>query len=399
MAPAVRWPPVGLARLTGDPNVNDRETDARNIAALEKQLRRKMPVSRMVVDSAVGVMHDSKGNVIGLSLHECGLGSIPECIFLLRSLRLLYLVGNRITSVPAEIGNLSELQKLDLWKNRLAARAIPPSIGKLKKLKKLYLNGTESKAGPGTSNDENGNEVKELPAEIGELESLELLSIAHNALESLPSTIGQLVKLQTLYVQGNQLPSLPESIGRLESLQTFDVSGNRLISLPESIGELISLQALIAGRNSLETIPASVGGMISLTELDASRNRLAQLGKEMLGLPALKRLDLSFNDLVSLPDPFFALGALKVLNARGNKLDRFPMLPPSIERVDFKQNYIASIPEDVQDFPSLKYMEMTGNPLDAGSMDVMQRLQGMGINTGSLFASIKKPAEDPFAKE
>ncbi|MGE8792255.1 leucine-rich repeat domain-containing protein, partial [Leptospira kirschneri] len=55
----------------------------------------------------------------------------------LQNLQKLDLKGNRLTTVPKEIGQLQNLQKLDLKGNRLTT--LSDEIGQLKNLQKLYL--------------------------------------------------------------------------------------------------------------------------------------------------------------------------------------------------------------------------------------------------------------------
>ena len=51
-----------------------------------------------------------------------------------------------------------------------------------------------------------------LPAEIGQLTSLERLSLDKNQLMSVPAEIGQLTSLISLYLYDNQLTSVPAAI-------------------------------------------------------------------------------------------------------------------------------------------------------------------------------------------
>ena len=71
-----------------------------------------------------------------------------------------------------------------------------------------------------------------VPAEIGQLSSLERLYLAANQLTSLPAEIGQLTSLTELYLQNNKLTSLPAEIGQLTSLRELNLYGNRLRSVP-----------------------------------------------------------------------------------------------------------------------------------------------------------------------
>ena len=67
------------------------------------------------------------------------------------------------------------------------------------------------------------NELTSVPAEIGQLTSLEELSLSDNQLTSVPAEIGQLTSLTELYLSGNQLTSVPAEIGQLTALEELDL--------------------------------------------------------------------------------------------------------------------------------------------------------------------------------
>ena len=56
-----------------------------------------------------------------------------------------------------------------------------------------------------------------MPAEIGQLTSLDGVDLGDNQLTSLPAEIGQLTSLRELYLCDNQLTSLPAAIGELRA--------------------------------------------------------------------------------------------------------------------------------------------------------------------------------------
>ena len=80
--------------------------------------------------------------------------------------------------------------------------------------------------------------LKILPAEIGKLHHLQKLELDWNQLTTLPAEIGQLQNLHKLCLDGNQLTTLPAEIGQLQNLEWLDLRKNPLRSLPESLKRL-----------------------------------------------------------------------------------------------------------------------------------------------------------------
>ena len=84
-----------------------------------------------------------------------------------------------------------------------------------------------------------------VPAEIGQLTSLQFLGLSDNELTgAVPAEIGQLTSLKMLDLSYNKLTSLSAEIGQLTSLKQLNLSGNQLTSLPAEIGQLTSLEWL-----------------------------------------------------------------------------------------------------------------------------------------------------------
>ena len=103
-----------------------------------------------------------------------------------------------------------------------------------------------------------GNKLTSLPAEIGQLTSLTKLRLAQNQLTSPPAEIGQLTLLRWLNLSGNQLTSLPSKLGQITSMERLYLSGNQLTSMPAEIGLLTSLTELGLNDNKLTSLPAVI---------------------------------------------------------------------------------------------------------------------------------------------
>ena len=125
-------------------------------------------------------------------------------------------------NLPAEIGDLPDLQTLDLGScvacatpNRIGG-PLPPELGNLSSLQALAL---DHNAITGT-----------IPAELGNLGNLQKLGLEFNALTgTIPTTLGNLSELQEFTAFNNQLSGgIPPELGTLLNLQTLNLSGNRL---------------------------------------------------------------------------------------------------------------------------------------------------------------------------
>ncbi|KYO23064.1 E3 ubiquitin-protein ligase LRSAM1 isoform X2 [Alligator mississippiensis] len=102
------------------------------------------------------------------------------------------------------------------------------------------------------------NQLTSLPADIGQLTFLQVLNIERNLLKSLPQSIGDLAQLQTLNVKGNKLKELPTTLGGLRSLRTLDVSENHLQELPPVLAHIRTLETLTLDASSMTYPPADV---------------------------------------------------------------------------------------------------------------------------------------------
>ncbi|CAF1145097.1 unnamed protein product [Rotaria magnacalcarata] len=71
------------------------------------------------------------------------------------------------------------------------------------------------------------NELKYLPAEIGNLINLVYLDLSHNRLKTLPSQIGDLIHLKRLYLESNFLKNLPYELGKL-NIEDLGLNNNPL---------------------------------------------------------------------------------------------------------------------------------------------------------------------------
>ncbi|XP_011688191.1 PREDICTED: leucine-rich repeat-containing protein 28 isoform X2 [Wasmannia auropunctata] len=155
------------------------------------------------------------GHIQEIYLKWNRLTTLPPWITELFNVTNLYMYGNRIERLPAELGGMSQLTVLDLSANRL--ELVPPCIGSLSNLKSLFLS---------------DNFIERLPVELSQLNNLEILSVSGNQIVALPEWIGSLPRLRELYVDNNQLRELPNRLTIAPELTMISVCSNRLRYLP-----------------------------------------------------------------------------------------------------------------------------------------------------------------------
>ena len=145
----------------------------------------------------------------------------------------MYLSGFNLTgTIPASLGNLSQLESLDLYSNQLTG-TIPATLGSLSQLKYLDLGENQL---TGT-----------IPASLGNLSQLEYLYLNSNQLTgTIPASLGNLSHLEYLYLYSNQLTgTIPESLGNLSLLEGLYLNSNQLTgTIPASLGNLSQLEGL-----------------------------------------------------------------------------------------------------------------------------------------------------------
>ena len=97
------------------------------------------------------------------------------------------------------------------------------------------------------------NRLTALPPEIGELTDLTMLRFSLNRLTALPPEIGQLTNLTTLHLDENRLTALPPEIGQLTNLEALYLDGNPLTDPPPEVVDQGTAAVLAYLRERLAT--------------------------------------------------------------------------------------------------------------------------------------------------
>uniref|UniRef100_UPI0005C74DB0 leucine-rich repeat domain-containing protein n=1 Tax=Flammeovirga sp. OC4 TaxID=1382345 RepID=UPI0005C74DB0 len=87
-----------------------------------------------------------------------------------------------------------------------------------------------------------GKKLNALPDNIGELAQLETLDIGNNAISTIPPSVESLQKLKVLKISSNGISTIIDGIYNLENLEVLDIQGNNLHLLDEKVNGLINLE-------------------------------------------------------------------------------------------------------------------------------------------------------------
>jgi Leucine-rich repeat (LRR) protein len=126
--------------------------------------------------------------VLDYSHHN--LTSINSDIYSQINATQLILSYNSLSSLPSQMGNMDKLQVLKVDHNLLEGSL----IGELRKMPLISL-------------DASYNNMTGVPAEIGQLSSLQTLNYSYNKITAFPNEMANIKQLKTLNITGNPLSS------------------------------------------------------------------------------------------------------------------------------------------------------------------------------------------------
>ncbi|GLT39481.1 hypothetical protein SLA2020_136690 [Shorea laevis] len=224
------------------------------------------------------------------------------------SLRSCKLQGN----FPNQLFHVPSLQLLDLSYNNDLRGELPHSIGNLKLLEELYLNGCQF--------------YGSIPRSLANLTKMTYLDFDSNLLQGqIPDVFGKMHKLTHLSFSNNNFGGeIPTSIFNLTNLTYLSLSSNKLIGpLPHSINGLSFLREFRMDNNFITgRVPSWLFSQPSLSYLDLQNNRLTGPidHVEMPNL-ILQEVCLSNNEITgSIPSSFFHLVNLTGVDLSSNNL-------------------------------------------------------------------------------
>ena len=172
------------------------------------------PTSTGYYNNSQRIGYQNHGRLCELNLSDLPITTFPESMGNLTKLQTLVFNNTQLSSIPAVIGDLPELEKL-YSKNGMLTGPIPPELGNISTLRRMRF----------TNNQLTGS----IPLELGNLSKLTSLSLDDNQLTgSIPPELGNMTYLLGLRLQDNQFTgSIPAELGNCDIME-LDLSRNQL---------------------------------------------------------------------------------------------------------------------------------------------------------------------------
>lgn len=299
-----------------------------------------------------------------IDLQSNSISSLPKNFGRLKNLKVLNLSENTFTSIPECVFEFTNLTSLSIANNQIADLEMR---GKTSMLDVL----TSKKPGPACTSkrflhlksleefDVSGNHVRQVPAEVFNLPSIQKIKLAKNMIFRLPGKLDVSRSLEHIDLGSNQLSSLELSLPSGCRLRDLDLSDNFFRRIPDSLLGCGSLDRLNLEKNEILTLDESVKNL-KLICLDLGGNRLRSFPENIEFPDSLQHLDLRDNNLERLPDSIFKI---------------------SLEYLDVSLNRLSSIPDGLSMMKSLKYLDISDNCDDHGTFlalpDAVFELEGL----------------------
>ncbi|MEH2362140.1 leucine-rich repeat domain-containing protein [Nostoc sp.] len=258
--------------------------------------------------------------------------------------RELDLSGQELTELPVEIGKLQQLESLILGKK----------VEGYEEVGSRYLEKVS------------GNNLKTLPLELLGLPNLRKLDISGNPLESIPDVVTQILHLEELILIRVELTEIPDAIANLTNLTQLDLSDNQITQIPEAIANLTNLTQLDLSYNQITQIPEAITNLTNLTQLHLSGNKITQIPEAIAKLTNLTQLYLSRNKITQIPEAIAKLTNLTQLYLSRNQITQIPEAIENLTNLttlDLGSSQITQIPKAIINLTNLTHLYLNDNQI------------------------------------
>lgn len=193
------------------------------------------------------------------------------------------------------------------------------------------------------------NKLTKLPLWIFELKKLSVLNLSNNKFNSIPEKISEGVSIRNLSFKGNFIEEISEYLTLPSNLEKLDLSNNKFTEIKFNFSKYENLKSINISNNSIKTVQY-LELAESIQSLNLSGNKIKSLPSKYSSLKGIKELDLSYNQITTLPDFIGEMENLRVLDLTGNRLESLPKSLSKLKKLHklrLNGNPIGEVPIEI----------------------------------------------------
>jgi Leucine-rich repeat (LRR) protein len=238
--------------------------------------------------------------------------------------------------------------------------------------------------------DMSNNNIGQLPADVRQLQAVEVVNFSSNKLGSIPKILSLMDTIRDLSLDRNGIEQIEPSVLLLSNLTRLSLAENEIARIHPALFKLTSLSFLNLNDNRISRVPGMIDELDGLVSLGLGSNAIEEVPHNIRYLTNLKQLVLFGNKLTKLPEAMQHLQQLEILTVSQNSIRGFPpvlataltnlkelwlthnlleTLPPEIEELRslrelwLQDNKLQSLPVELGNLTNLKVLTLTGNRL------------------------------------
>lgn len=271
-------------------------------------------------------------------------------------------VNNGLTSLPAEIGNLVNLEQLFIANSRI--KTLPSELSKLVSCTDVEVY--------------NCPEMTQFPMALAQMPELITLNIGNNAQWSAEEALKGFKalacgpskeKLQILYFNDNNLEVIPKEIKNMKKLGMMDFSSNRIHTIEEAWGNDIKPVQIYLDNNQLSSFPVDENGVFCYMEdaetFSVKNNNFTEFPDifDAGSLYAVVSIDFSYNHISRFQngEDFKGLYVETLTITNNPELTTYPVelktSDSKIMNINFRGCNLKEFPEDCFTYPNAIFLQ------------------------------------------